>query len=87
MHEQSGDSNPSTAAKTSSLSTQTVGLGFGSLMIIAFLILIFGRTNTGPLEDRIQDLQTEVQTLSKHISELRTILESRHESSSDAEVP
>lgn len=86
MHDQSDDSNPSTAPKTSSLSTQTVGLGFGSLMIIAFLILVFGRTNTGPLEDRIQELQTEVQTLSDQIAELRTTLESRLEST-DAQVP
>ena len=57
------------------VNTQAVGLGFGSLLIIAFLIIVFGRTNTRPLEEKIDALQSQVEALQEGIESANRRLE------------
>ena len=56
------------------VNTQAVGLGFGSLLIIAFLIIVFGRTNTRPLEEKVDALQQQVTELRADVAELTSAI-------------
>ena len=56
------------------VNTQAVGLGFGSLLIIAFLIIVFGRTNTRPLEEKVDALQQQVTELRADVAELSSAI-------------
>jgi hypothetical protein len=44
---------------------QEVSLGCGTLILIALIVLIFGRSKTGDLEKEIQGLRSEVVELRK----------------------
>lgn len=46
---------------------QEVSLGCGTLILIALIVLIFGRSKTGDLEKEIQGLRSEVVELRKAV--------------------
>ena len=46
---------------------QEVSLGCGSLILIALIVLIFGRSGTGNLESEVHNLQSNVQELRKEV--------------------
>ncbi len=55
----------------SSQNAKAVGLGFGTLIIIALIVLFLGRANLTPLEVEIAGLRTDVQALQADINTLR----------------
>jgi hypothetical protein len=46
---------------------QEVSLGCGSLILIALIVLIFGRAETGDLEREVRGLRSEVGELKKAV--------------------
>ena len=62
--------NQTKPVQSGTVNTQAVGLGCGSILIIALIVLVFGRADVAPLEDKIDALQTEVSQLRSEIAEL-----------------
>lgn len=51
---------------------QSVGLGCGTLIIIALLVFFLGRANVTSLEEKIDALQTQVSTLQTEVEDANT---------------
>ncbi|MCR9216638.1 MAG: hypothetical protein ACFHWZ_03695 [Phycisphaerales bacterium] len=62
--------NQTERVQSGTVNTQAVGLGCGSILIIALIVLVFGRADVAPLEDKIDALQTEVSQLRSEIAQL-----------------
>ena len=54
--------------------TQTVSLGCGTLILIALIVLIFGRGDTDKLEREVRDLKSEVTQLREDVAEQTAVL-------------
>lgn len=67
--------NQTKPVQSGTVNTQAVGLGCGSILIIALIVLVFGRADVAPLEDKIEALQTEVSQLRSEVAELGEKLE------------
>lgn len=59
-------------AQYRTVNTQSVGLGCGTLIIIALLVLFLGRADLTPLEQKIDALQSEVVTLQAQVEDANT---------------
>lgn len=60
-------------------STQTVSLGCGTLILIALIVLIFGRGDTEALEREVRGLRSDVAQLSTGIEDLKAAVERQSE--------
>lgn len=60
------------ASQLRTVNTQSVGLGCGTLIIIALLVLFLGRADVKPLERKIDALQTEVVALQAQVEDANT---------------
>jgi hypothetical protein len=60
---------------TPGVSSQSVGLGCGTLLVIALIVIFFGRTDIKPLEAEIVALRGEVSALHGEVTRAREMLE------------
>jgi len=63
---------------------QEVNLGCGTLILIALIVLIFGRNSTGDLERQVRSLSSEVGELKKAVEAQTTQIKALQESLSKA---
>jgi hypothetical protein len=60
-------------------STQTVSLGRGTLILIALIVLIFGRGDTDRVESELRAVRSDVAQLGTEIKDLKEAVEQQTE--------
>ena len=60
-------------------STQTVSLGCGTLILIALIVLIFGRGDTDRVESELRAVRSDVAQLGTEIKDLKEAVEQQTE--------